>query len=484
MTRVSRISVRTRVVLLAVVPLISIGILMGWYTLHTRLTDARASLEERCRIIAENLAMAGEFGLLTRNTDLLQGVCDRLARRADVVSAAILDADSNLLAIRGTGELHPESMAGDHFSAPIEGSEVALSDFGGEFGEGEGEGGPFGWAVVQASRTESMERQRQIMTTSILILGGGLLISVLTAISIGRGISRPLMDLSSAMARYRQDDLSARVEVRGGAELGDLQRDFNRMAEALEQSQSTLQSRIAAATRELEQTVAVLSANNEQLVVAREEALAAAREKYEFLARMSHEIRTPLNAVIGFSRLLSEDTGGWDTREYLQTIDGAANQLLCVIDGILNFTKLESGAVELEQIPFDLGSCIEDVVAMLSPAAHDKGLELALMLHRDIPHRLVGDPSRIRQVAVNLLNNAIKFTNQGHVFVEAGVVGDDSGSQAVRVTVCDTGVGIDAAVQTRLFEPFIQADSAVTRRFGGTGLGASHLETADRSDGW
>ncbi len=347
---------------------------------------------------------------------------------------------------------------------------VEVEDFNAEAGEGPLR--PLGWAEVQVSLVQTLARQRQIQLNSLLIIGGGLVISLLVALRIGSGISRPLLELSQAMSRYRDGEAGVRIATEAGGEIGELAQDFNRMVQALEVAQSNLREQVSAATAELKRTVEALSEKNAQLETAREEAVRAGEEKYEFLARMSHEIRTPLNAVIGFSRLLSSgDPGPRRIREYSRTIDRAASQLITVVDGILNFTKLEAGSLEIERVPYDLRACLEDVVAMLSPAAHEKGLELALVLHHDIPETLAGDPNRIAQVLVNLLDNAIKFTALGHVFMEAGYAQDEQGRGMVRVTVNDTGVGISREEFERLFQPFAQADSSVTRHHGGTGLG-------------
>lgn len=462
------LGVRMQILVLAVVPLLTIALVIGGYMVHARLADARESLDERGRIVAANLAMAAEFGLLTRDLVQLRGLCDSALRQPDVVSASVLGADGHLLAQSG-GSTHTRDTGG-RFRAPMGTTGVQVADFEGETAK-DRPPRPLGWAEVRLSLEGTLARQHRIMVTSLLIIGGGLLLSVFAALRIGTRISRPLMELSEAVTQYREGDLSVRIETDAGGEIGELSRGFNRMAKALERSQSLLREQVSSTTEELQRTIEVLSTKNAQLEAARKEALAAGQEKYEFLARMSHEIRTPLNAVVGFSRLLRDDTGGQGTREYTQTIDLAANQLLCVIDGILNFTRLESGNLELERLPFDPRTCLEDVVAMLSPAAHDKGLELALVLHRDIPETLLGDPNRIAQVLMNLLNNAIKFTAVGHVFVEAGYASDETGKGTVRVMVNDTGIGLSPNERKRLFQPFSQADSAVTRRYGGTGLG-------------
>ncbi len=456
--------IRARILLLAVIPLLAIALVIGGYTVHVRLADARQGLDERGGIIAANLAMAAELALLTRNLDRLQRLCQATLQQPDVVWAGVRDSTGTRLAQTVRSVATAED-ARNAYRAAIGMTGVPVEDFRGDAEDDPPQ--PLGWAEVELSLAGTLARQRQIQMTSLLIIGGGLLISLLAAWRIGAGISRPLVDLSRAMSRYREGEHAVRIATAAGGEIGELARDFNRMAQELERSQSGLREQVSAATAELQRTIEALSAKNIELEEAREEAVRAGKEKHEFLARMSHEIRTPLNAVIGFSRLLlSSEASPEGVLEYTRTIDWAANQLLTVIDGVLNFTKLEAGSLELEHLVFDLRACLEDVVAMLSPTAHAKGLELALVMHQDIPETLTGDPNRIAEVLVNLLDNAVKFTAEGHVLVEASYVDD-----RVRIDVTDTGVGLSAQERKRLFQPFTQADSSVTRRFGGTGLG-------------
>ncbi|MCG6896226.1 MAG: response regulator [Thiocapsa sp.] len=462
------LGIRARIVLLALIPPLAIALLVGGYLVRERLTHESEHLWERGRIIADNLAMAAELALFARNLKQLQGLCDSALGQPEVIWVGLRGADGELLAACGTPP-EKRDIAG-LFRAAIGTTGVQLTDFPDET-QRDVSHVPLGWAEIRLSTEEMAVRQREILGGGLLLIAGALLLSLLAALRIGAGISDPLLALSAAMRRYREGQRGVRVEKTVRGEIGELARDFNRMAKALEGSQSALREQVRAATAELQRTVEALSAKNAQLEAARREAVAAGREKQAFLARMSHEIRTPLNAVVGFSRLLRGDAGGQAALEYTRTIDRAANQLLCVVDGILDFTKLESGSIELERLPFDLRVCLEDVVTMLSPAAHEKGLELALVLHRDIPETLLGDPDRIAQVLINLLNNAIKFTAAGHVFVEAGYTAVEDAQGAVRIVVSDTGIGLSEEQRARLFQPFAQADSSITRRYGGTGLG-------------
>jgi signal transduction histidine kinase/CheY-like chemotaxis protein len=234
-------------------------------------------------------------------------------------------------------------------------------------------------------------------------------------------------------------------------------RRFIESARALDELSSDLEAKVAARTFELAE--------------ARRVAEHASRAKSEFLATMSHEIRTPMNGVIGMTGVLLDTSLSTEQREFVDTIRKSSNALLTILNDILDFSKIEAGRLEIERTPFMLREAIGDCAELFAQAARARATTLAVDLADDVPESVMGDPARVRQVLLNLISNAVKFTEGGAIHVRASIEPNGAGARSVRVTVTDTGVGISPEARAKLFDPFVQADASTTRRYGGTGLG-------------
>ncbi len=246
--------------------------------------------------------------------------------------------------------------------------------------------------------------------------------------------------------------------------------DAHGSAYAMFQSAILLERQVEQRTAELERALGDLVSSNRELATAREAADAASRAKSDFLAMMSHEIRTPLNGVIGLANLLAETALDERQRDYVESIRHCGDALLDLVSDVMDFSKIEAGRLELESIPFDPRELVRTTIDLFAVRAMAKGLTLDLYVDDDVPPRVRGDPARLRQILVNLLGNALKFTDRGGITLT--LASDRSGPRpGLRFAVADTGIGIPLEAQGRLFREFTQADTSTTRRYGGTGLG-------------
>ncbi len=324
-----------------------------------------------------------------------------------------------------------------------------------------------GTISLRSDQSELYTRIARYLLLTVIALAIPALLAIFFYSKVLRVLVKPISNLTGT-ARLVSSTRTYSIRAPAGPddEIGELIEAFNEMLGEIETREQQL-------GRHRDHLEEVVSERTAELQTAKEKAEEGARLKSEFLANMSHEIRTPMNGIIGMMELALSIAFDQEQREYLSAVKISADSLLVVINDILDFSKIEAGRMELEQAEVDVRALVADALKTVALRADEKNLELMADVQSQVPAVVIGDPSRLRQVLLNLLGNAIKFTSQGEVSVEVSVPDAESRPSRLLFTVVDTGIGVPAAKLASIFRPFEQADGSTTRRFGGTGLGLS-----------
>jgi signal transduction histidine kinase/CheY-like chemotaxis protein len=338
--------------------------------------------------------------------------------------------------------------------------------------------GVIGTISVQSDTTELMARARRFIAIVAGTVFGVFWIALLLSQSTARLIFRPIARLIDVTRMVRD---SARYDVRAAPgdadEIGELIEQFNAMLADVEKRDQQLLQQQDGLERTVSARTAELQASNLQLIEMRDRAMEGSRAKSEFLANMSHEIRTPMNGILGMTELVLDSELTEEQRDNISTVKSSAESLLSILNDILDFSKIESRKLDVEAAPFALRAAVAASIKPFTLQAQQKGLDLICNVSPDVPAGVVGDSTRIQQVLTNLVGNALKFTEAGHVLVSVTESARIEGTSHLHFSISDTGIGIPADKHAAIFEAFRQADGSTTRQFGGTGLGLTISST-------
>lgn len=480
----SSMSIKARVLILALLPLTTITLLLSTYMITSKLNQERTALLENSQSIIRYLAAGAEFGMFSNNISALSSLSKTALERSDIDDVIFINLagetiyrtgqlDISQIPLKTTEQqnhLTPVFVSNNRWTIqyPVLLAGIQIDDFSDD--DSINKGNQIGWVMLIIDETDMRSRQTNILFQGLMITLGGLFFTLWLALNIGRSIINPIQAIIHTIERLRKEDLNARVPVDSKGELGELEAGINNLAKRVQDTRLRLEDQVDEATQSLRSAMNDLERKNYDLDNAKQRAEKANQAKDQFLARMSHELRTPLTSVIGFSQLLQKTPLDNQQLEYSSIVQRTSALLLRLIDDILDFSKLQSEAIKIEHIRFNLEECLEDILEMQTPLASAKNINLYYTPAANLPEHLLGDPTRIRQIITNLVGNSVKFTEQGSVTIQVDCQVCE-GFVDLHIRVIDTGIGISKFQMENLFKPFSQADTTITRRFGGSGLG-------------
>jgi len=476
--------IRQQVLILTLLPALFIALALTVYFTYSQLNYITKTLNLHGKTIAGQISPAAEYAVFSGNIDSLRTQLKHaLMNDKNVIRITVSNENDVVLlslAENPTSRVYPDVLyrllAEDtylHFRDPIIIEQLEVDDFDDNMLLQSSPDAPaktIGYVDLYLTTQYSSEQKIQSLIQGALITFVILVLSAVLASRISRQISRPVQLLTETVKKISAGQYDSRVKYDAPGELAILESCVNSMADELRTAQTGMESRINEFTQELQQTLEELEIRNAELDITRFNAMQASKAKSEFLANMSHEIRTPLSGIMGFTELLTNTDLDAHQKDYARTIHKSATNLLTIIDDILDLSKIESGKLDITLTRFNVIDIIEDVIDLLAPIAYEKNIELIYNIDPGVPHFIESDPVRVRQVLLNLVGNAVKFTLNGYVYLNIESENHDS-SKGIKFTVADTGIGMDQDNKHKLFTAFTQADTSITRKFGGTGLG-------------
>ncbi len=466
------LSLKYQILLITLIPVLLIDVFFTIAHVNSSIDQENDMLRNKGHIIARQIAGATEFNLSSGNTSQIQSLLDQSVNDRDVMLASVYNRDGELIAETSSIDFKHSDFT-DYFyireeilSPGIEHSD-SLTPLIAEMQHLQ----LLGSVNLYLSRLHLRQKTMQSLTEAIVFFVATLAVAILLTTIISRRITAPISRMVEHLRLVETGQLGKTIEATEASEIGALQVGFNRMTQSLLANRRHLNHRIQQATQQLNEAITDLESKNRELGFARDLAQDANRNKSEFLANMSHEIRTPINGIKGFIGLLDQASLEASQQRYVDIIKKSTSDLTAIVDEILDFSKMESGKLHIVDETFDLHEVIEQTRDLLFINVLTKSIDLNLIIFSDTPRWVIGDKLRLKQILLNLIGNAIKFTDHGRVVVKVSV--EELNEERADVLICveDSGIGISKADQQFLFQAFSQVESSETRRFSGTGLG-------------
>ena len=467
-----RLGIKYQILLITLIPVFLIDLFFVYTRFDDNIERENLLLQSNGRIIARNIATDSESNLILDQDKQLQTRLIQAIDSDDVIFASIYDQQGKKRAESHSEEFQASDVNGYFYvrssitSHILSHPEVLLPGQAGGADKN-----TIGWVHLYISRNQLEATKTRITRDSIINFIIVLMLAITLTAIISRRITQPIYTLLEHLKYVEIGRLGETIDPLASNEIGAVQKGFNRMTQALLSNRKQLNNKIQQATQQLNEAMIDMETKNRELAFARDEAQNANRIKSEFLANMSHEIRTPINGIKGFISLIGQSSLNPTQKKYADIVLKSTNDLTNIINEILDFSKMESGKLQIVDDDFDLHEIMEQTRDTLFITTLAKNIDLNLIIYSDTPRYVCGDKLRIKQILLNLIGNAIKFTDQGEVIIKLSVEEQAATEVTILISVEDSGIGISDEDQAGLFTAFNQVETAANRRFSGTGLG-------------